>query len=130
MRRLFRTYWNLLRIFFEGVCRVQMKKKWGGKRRKSFYREMWGNTLEIGGGRGGGGHCENLVRLSKCDSPIETIEYIWVSIWSILDWILSQNSRNILPLHRVDQSTSKDCKYKRYCAWPVAWTQCQRCCWK
>ena len=37
------------------------------------------------------------------DSPMETVEYIWVNIWCKLDWILSQNCRNKLPLHTVDQ---------------------------
>ena len=30
-----------------------------------------------GGGSGGGeGGCENLIELSMCDAPIETVEYI------------------------------------------------------
>ena len=41
----------------------------------------------------------NSVRLSMCDCPIETDKYIWVNIWYILDWILSQNCGNTLPLH-------------------------------
>ena len=34
-----------------------------------------------------------------CDSPIETVECIWVNIWCMLNWIWSQNSRNTLLLH-------------------------------
>ena len=30
---------------------------------------------------------------------METVEYIWVNIWCLLDWILSQNFGNTLPLH-------------------------------
>ena len=39
------------------------------------------------------------VGLSICDCPVETIKYIWVNIWWILDWVLPQNCRNTLPLH-------------------------------
>ena len=39
------------------------------------------------------------VGLSMCDCLIETVKYIWVNIWCMLDWILSQNCRNTLPLH-------------------------------
>ena len=46
---------------------------------------------------------ENPVGLSLYDGPIKTVEYIWVNIWWILDWILSQNCRNTLPLHTVNQ---------------------------
>ena len=46
---------------------------------------------------------ESLVRLSKCDSPMETVEYVWRNIWCMLNWILSQNCRNTLTLHTVDQ---------------------------
>ena len=38
-----------------------------------------------------------------CDGSIETVKYISVDIWCMLDWILSQNCRNTLPLHTVDQ---------------------------
>ena len=61
---------------------------------------MWVNTVIILRGKGA---CENPVGLSMCDVPIETVKYIWMDVWSMLDWILSQNSRNTLPLHTVDQ---------------------------
>ena len=50
--------------------------------------------------------CENPVELSICDGPIETYNYRkihLVNIWWMLDCILSQNCRNTLPLHTVDQ---------------------------
>ena len=43
------------------------------------------------------------MRLSIYDGPMETVEYIWVNIWCILDRISSQNRRNTLPLHTVGQ---------------------------
>ena len=39
-----------------------------------------------------------------CDSPIETVKYIWVNIWCMLHWILSKKKcRNTFPLRTVDQ---------------------------
>ena len=46
---------------------------------------------------------ENCVRLSMYDSTMETVEYIWVHIWCMLHWVLSQNSRNTLPVISFDQ---------------------------
>ena len=43
---------------------------------------MWGSVI-----RGTGG-CENPVGLSMYDGPMETVEYIWVNIWCILDCII------------------------------------------
>ena len=45
--------------------------------------------------------CENPVGFSMCDCPIETVKYIWVNIWCMLDWILSQNCRNTTSLDAV-----------------------------
>ena len=45
--------------------------------------------------------CENSVGFSMCDCPIETVKYIWVSIWCMLDWILSQSCRNTTSLDAV-----------------------------
>ena len=42
---------------------------------------MYGNAVW------GGGACENPVELSKNDRPMETVEYIWMNIWCMLDWI-------------------------------------------
>ena len=33
----------------------------------------------------GEGFCENPVGLSMYDGPMETVEYIWVNIWCMLD---------------------------------------------
>ena len=41
--------------------------------------------------------------LSLYDGPMETFKYIWVNIWCMPKWILSQNCRNTLPLDTVDQ---------------------------
>ena len=46
------------------------------------------------GGKGG---------IGLCNGPMETIEYIWFNICSMLNWISSQNCINTLPLHKVDQ---------------------------
>ena len=35
-------------------------------------------------------------------NPIETVDYILVYIWCVLNWILSQDGRNTLSLHVVD----------------------------
>ena len=59
---------------------------------------MWRQQKEEAGKRrfGGavGGSCENSAGLSIC-------EYIWANIWCKPDWILSQNCRNTLPLHKL-----------------------------
>ena len=34
------------------------------------------------------GVCEILVMLFMIDGAIETMEYIWVGIWCMLDWII------------------------------------------
>ena len=49
------------------------------------------------------GACENPFGLSMFDGPTETVKYIWVNILCMLDWILSQNCRNTLASHTVDQ---------------------------
>ena len=41
----------------------------------------------------------NSEGLSMSDCPTETGKYIWVNISCMLDWILSQNCRNVLHLH-------------------------------
>ena len=35
-----------------------------------------------------GGVCENSVRFSLNDGPMETVEYMWVNIWGMLDCII------------------------------------------
>ena len=34
------------------------------------------------------GVCENPMRFSLNDGPMETLEYMWVNSWCILDWII------------------------------------------
>ena len=51
---------------------------------------------------GGEGPCENPVRLSMYNGPVEAVDYMWVNIWCILHaksdiWILSQSCRNTRP---------------------------------
>ena len=50
------------------------------------------------------GACKNPVGLSMYEVHIETVQYTWVNIWCMLDWILLRNCRNVLPLHTVDQT--------------------------
>ena len=47
----------------------------------------WRETTLKGGGVGGG-VCENPVRFSLNDGPMGTVEYMWVNIWYMLDWII------------------------------------------
>ena len=42
---------------------------------------MWGNAVWEGG------PCENPLRLSMCDGPMETVEHMGLNIWCTLDWI-------------------------------------------
>ena len=34
------------------------------------------------------GVCETPVRLPMNDGAVETVEYMWVDIWCLLDWII------------------------------------------
>ena len=43
---------------------------------------------------GGWAECENPVRFSLNDGPMETVEYMWVNIWCILDWIIGFLSKD------------------------------------
>ena len=56
-----------------------------------------GETLFEVGARG---HCVGLLMY---DGAMKTVEYIWVHIWCMLHWVLSQNSRNTLPVISFDQ---------------------------
>ena len=47
--------------------------------------------------------CENPVGLCMYEGHMETVEYIWVNVRCMLDWILSPNCRNILCLQIEDQ---------------------------
>ena len=46
----------------------------------------WGKT-PLEGGRGGG-VCENPVRFFLNDGPLKTVDYMWVNICCMLDWII------------------------------------------
>ena len=50
--------------------------------RKRFCGKTCGNVVW------GRGACENLVRLSMDDGPMETVKYMWVNIWCMLEWIV------------------------------------------
>ena len=72
----------------------------------------WGKNGEATKGKGSIVKCGEtrfeggrLLKISSSlpDVPLETVEYIWVNIWCILYWILSQNFRNTFPLHSFDQ---------------------------
>ena len=52
----------------------------------------------------------NSKGFSMCHGLIETVKYIWVNISCMLDWILSQNCRNTLPLQTVDQLVLRNAK--------------------
>ena len=47
--------------------------------------------LEVAGG--GEGVCEIPVRLPMNDGAMETVEYIWVDMWCMLDWIIGYVAR-------------------------------------
>ena len=47
--------------------------------------------LEVAGG--GEGVCEIPMRLPMNDGAMETVEYIWVDIWCMLDWIIGYVAR-------------------------------------
>ena len=36
---------------------------------------------------GGGGACKKPIGLFMYDGPKETVEYMWVNIWRMLDWL-------------------------------------------
>ena len=63
-----------------------MSEKWEGNRRYRFYGEMEETPLERGDV--GKGVCQNPVRFSLNDCPMETVEYMWVNIWCMLDWTI------------------------------------------
>ena len=61
------------------------------------------HLLGFDGSRGGAA-CGNPMGFLMYDYPIETVEYIWMNIWCMLDWILSQNCRNTLPFHEKNET--------------------------
>ena len=45
-----------------------------------------------------GGVCENPVRLSMCHGPMQTVKYMCVNIWCMLDWIVGLTEIHLLGL--------------------------------
>ena len=72
---------------------------------KKLYNQMQGNTVS-------GRACGNSEGLFMYDGSMETFECIWENIWFMLDCIWSQNCRNTLLLHTVDQLV-RSAKIKR-----------------
>ena len=96
-----------------------LEKKWGDNGRKRFYSKNVGKhgLKRIREGEEGGVR-ENPVGLSIFGVPMETAEYIWVSIWCMLDWILSQNCRNTLSLLKISHCLALGvCKMRHCCGW-------------
>ena len=73
---------NFLFNGFEGSNEEKIWEKWLGNKRKRFYIEICGNAARREGA------CENSVGLSMYDGPMGTVEYMWVNIWCMLDWII------------------------------------------
>ena len=95
VRRLVRAYWNLVHPL-EEAWRVVMKKM--GRQEKRFHSETLRNT--------------NMEGLWKSHGTVHlwrSYRDCWthlVIIWWMIDWILSKNCRNTLPLQTVDQLAS------------------------
>ena len=64
---------------------------------------MWGNAVR------GGEPCENLVGLFMYHSPMENVEYIWVNIWCMLDWIVGFCHKTEEIHFKYNWSTSEEC---------------------
>ena len=86
-----------------------------GRQQKKDSMVKCGETRFEGDSGGGGGMCENPVGLSIFDVPVETAEYIWVSIRCMLDWISSQNCRNTLPLLTISHCLALGVQKTRPC---------------
>ena len=69
---------NLLFNFFEGSNEEIM----GRKQKEEVLCWNLGNAVR------GQGRCKNPVRLSMYDGPVETVEYMWMNIPCMLDWII------------------------------------------
>ena len=54
----------------------------------------------------------NSVGLSMYNGPIQTVKYIWVSIWCMLDWTFAQNCRNEFTSFTYSWSISDSEEYK------------------
>ena len=81
---------NLLVNFFEGCNEEILGKETEGR----CFTVKWGeaplergDVMESGGG-GGRGRYVKILRFSLNDGPMETVEYMRVNIWCMLDWII------------------------------------------
>ena len=119
--------WNTMYLFIEGGSSVG--RKWGYLHKGNFvwsrnitcediceerFQNLLKSCVSFGEGLEGSNEekmerwknvvsfkewaCEIPVGFPMCPS-IETVKYIWVNIWCMLDWILSQNCKNTLSLH-------------------------------
>ena len=95
VRRLVRAYWNLVHSL-EEAWRVVMKKM--RRQEKRFHSETSRNTNREGLWKSHG-----TVHLWRSYRDCWTHLVI---IWWMIDWILSKNCRNTLPLQTVDQLAS------------------------
>ena len=71
---------NLLFIYFEGFNEGMIGRE----------AEMRGFMVKRGTGQleGGGRICAISVRISMNNGTMETVEYTWVDLWCMLDWII------------------------------------------
>ena len=91
-----------------GVCHHLVKNHIDGRdRRPSFVLSVICSALIVGGwvvlAWSRISYWGTAEMMYMCDSPIETVECIWVNIWCMLDWIWSRNCRNTLLLHWAGQ---------------------------
>ena len=66
------------------------------------FKNLLKSCLSFGGGLNGSNE-EKIEATEEKSSILKCGEYIYVNIWCMLDWILSQNWRNTLHLDTVDQ---------------------------
>ena len=59
---------------------------WVRKQKKKVL--LWNGGNAVREGWFGGWVCEYPVRFSLNDGPMKSLEYMWVNIWSMLDWII------------------------------------------
>ena len=86
----------------EKIRRQPLKATEG--RDEEAYSEVWENVVCWGLMVVGRAACGNPMGFLMYDYPIETVEYIWMNIWCMLDWILSQSCRNTLPFHEKNET--------------------------
>ena len=74
---------------------------------------MWGNAVL------GRGACENPVGIFMYDGPLETVEYMWVTIWCMLDWVVGfchkTAETHLLGIQLINWQGLR--KMRHYCGW-------------